>query len=294
MKIREVFAAGEKHGPTRCNLTGSVINCIIDKYRIGDKDMIEKKAVIFPAFTGEEERTAYIYLPPMAQACPELRFPVLYMFDGHNVFFDEDATYGKSWGMGEFLDYCDIPLIVAALECHHGENGARIHEYAPYSVDVPRHGHFQGCGRETMDWFVGVFKPMVDAYCPTLPDRKHTFIAGSSMGGLMSLFALAEYNDVFSRAAALSPSIGFAPSRCDEMIRNARFAPDTVLYMDMGEKELKSYRAAAPRWRGFCRLLQDKGVLLTSRIVPEGEHNEASWEKQNPFFISTLLYGLED
>jgi hypothetical protein len=63
--------------------------------------------------------------------------------------------------------------------------------------------------------------------------------------------------------------------------------------MDMGETELRS-RNAQSRWRSVCRLLLQKNVLLTARVVPGGEHNEASWEKQNPFFISTLLYGLED
>ena len=67
---------------------------------------------------GEEERRAYVYLPTMYEADPDRRYPVLYMFDGQNVFFDEDATYGKSWGMADYLDYTDTPLIVAAVECN--------------------------------------------------------------------------------------------------------------------------------------------------------------------------------
>ena len=171
--------------------------------------MIKKWNLRYPAAGGEEDRFAYIYLPAEAEEDPEARFPVLYMFDGHNVFFDEDATYGKSWGLGEYLDYTDTPLIVAALECNHGENFARIHEYAPYDFYAPRMGQIQGRGRDTMDWIVNSFKPIVDRLCPTLPDREHTFIAGSSMGGLMSLYALCAYNTVFSRCAALSPSIIF-------------------------------------------------------------------------------------
>ena len=78
--------------------------------------MIKKWRVKFPAQKGYDRRWAYVYLPTEARRDPERRFPVLYMFDGHNVFYDEDATYGKSWGMKEYLDYCDIPLIVAALK----------------------------------------------------------------------------------------------------------------------------------------------------------------------------------
>ena len=64
--------------------------------------MIDKWNITIPELTGEESRRAYIYLPDSWQRNPELRYPVLYMFDGHNVFFDEDATYGKSWGLGEY------------------------------------------------------------------------------------------------------------------------------------------------------------------------------------------------
>ena len=59
--------------------------------------MIKKWSVSYPAVNGTEQRRAYVYLPTMYEAEPDRRFPVLYMFDGQNVFFDEDATYGKSW-----------------------------------------------------------------------------------------------------------------------------------------------------------------------------------------------------
>ena len=70
----------------------------------------------YPAVNGTEQRRAYVYLPTMYEAQPERRFPVLYMFDGQNVFFNEDATYGKSWGVADYLEYTDTPLIVAAIE----------------------------------------------------------------------------------------------------------------------------------------------------------------------------------
>ena len=69
--------------------------------------MIKKWSIRYPALGGEEERRAYVYLPTMYEADPDRRYPVLYMFDGQNVFFDEDATYGKSWGVADYLDYTD-------------------------------------------------------------------------------------------------------------------------------------------------------------------------------------------
>lgn len=66
--------------------------------------MIEKWTTPIPKLSGREGRNVYVYVPDEAQENPEARYPVLYMFDGHNVFFDSDATYGKCWGMKEYLE----------------------------------------------------------------------------------------------------------------------------------------------------------------------------------------------
>ena len=61
--------------------------------------MLKKWNVVIPKLSGEKPRKAYIYLPEDYEKNTDKRYPVMYMFDGHNVFGDEDATYGKSWGM---------------------------------------------------------------------------------------------------------------------------------------------------------------------------------------------------
>ena len=252
--------------------------------------MIDTWNITIPELTGEEERRAYVYLPDALEDDPEQRYPVLYMFDGHNVFFDEDATYGKSWGLGEYLDAHETPLIVAAVECNHSPDNGRLSEYSPFSFRARGFGQVTGRGEVTMDWLSGTFKPFIDAHFPTLPDREHTFIAGSSMGGLMSLYALLAYNHVFSRAAALSPSLWCAPAQLEKLIREAEIAPDTVLYMDYGQREMDNHAKMSRRLSRTARLLLERGVLLDFRIVPGGEHCEASWERQIPFFMNTLLY----
>ena len=254
--------------------------------------MIEILSVTLPALTGSLPRRAYVYIPQAAEEDSERRFSVLYMFDGHNVFFDEHATYGKSWGMGEYLDAHGTPLIVAAVECDHDPNNGRLSEYAPYSFSNPRFGTIRGRGPRTMDWLIHSFKPEIDSRYPTLPDRQHTFIAGSSMGGLMSLYAVSCFNNTFSRAAVLSPSLNFGVPKLDRMLRRAEMGQDTVVYMDLGEAEM-DWPGMRLLFRHFNGLLLEKGVKLTSRVVPGGEHREASWEKQIPFFLPTLLYDPE-
>ena len=255
--------------------------------------MVEKWSVDYPAVNGWEKRDAYVYLPVMYDSEPERRFPVLYMFDGQNVFWDEDATYGKSWGLEKYLDENEIPLIVAALQCNTGANNERLAEYSPYRFDDPAFGHFDGKGQETLEWYIREFKPFLDENCRTLPDREHTMIGGSSMGGLMSLYALFQYGEVFSRAAALSPSIWVAPEKLAALVRRARLAPGTVLYMDYGSREMGRHQGMRRGFADFGAQIMARGVFLTQRIVPGGTHSEASWERQLPFMLGTLLFGLD-
>lgn len=255
--------------------------------------MIRKWTVNYPAVGGTEPRRVYVYLPTMYSREPHRRFPVLYMFDGQNVFFNEDATYGKSWGMGDYLDFCDVPLIVAAVECNAGAGNERLMEYSPYRFEDPEFGHFEAAGSATMGWFIHNFKPMIDRSFRTLPDRDHTMIAGSSMGGLMALYAVLHHNDVYGRGAALSPSLWVAPEKLLTLTARAKLAGGTVLYMDYGSREMGNHSGMRRSYAEITAKLLTRGIHLTSRIVPGGTHSESSWERQLPFVIPTLLYGPE-
>ena len=101
------------------------------------------------------------------------------------------------------------------------------------------------------------------------------------------------YNRVFSRAAALSPSVWAAAGRLDRMLKEVDIAPDTVVYMDYGENELYNHPGMVSRFSRVASILMERGVLLNCRIVPGGDHCEASWERQIPFFMDTPFYGLE-
>ena len=252
--------------------------------------MVKKWKVVFPAPTGPEERWAYIYLPESYYDHPRKRYPVLYMFDGHNLFSDEEATYGKSWGLSDYMDFTETQMIIAAVECNHSPDNGRLMEYAPFSFEDPGFGSIPGYGKETMEWLIHTFKPDIDRHYRTLKTRSHTFIGGSSMGGLMSLYAIIAYNEYFSGAAALSPSLWTQPEKIESMIRSIRVRRNTRIYMDYGSEELRNHPGMKKEFQKVVAMLLKKNIYLTSRIVPGGEHCEASWEKQIPFFMNTLLY----
>ncbi len=249
--------------------------------------MVYKWNVTIPTLSGQPPRRGYIYLPDYYDDDPTRRFPVMYMFDGHNVFFDSDATYGKSWGMNSYMSWTRTPLIIVAIECNHNGD-ERLFEYSPFDFENSTLGKVRGKGKLYMDWMVNTLKPEIDAKYRTMPDREHTLICGSSMGGLMALYGATQYNHVFQRAACLSPSLWVSPVGVVEMVARADIKNDTCIYMDYGSAEIFNHAASAETLISTAHLLLTKRVNLAFRIVPGGTHSEASWEQQIPIFMDCL------
>ena len=249
--------------------------------------MVKKWLVTIPKLSGDAQRRVYLYLPDSYQKDPERRYPVMYMFDGHYVFFDEDATYGKSWGMKKFMDESKKELIIVAVECNH-EGNHRLEEYSPVNFENATLGKIKGRGRVYMNWLVNTLKPEIDAKYRTLPDRLNTIICGSSMGGLMALYAATVYNHIFQRGACLSPSLWVSPGQLLALVARAHIRRDTCIYMDYGSEEMFNHAANAEALISTSHLLLTKRVNLALRVVPGGNHSEASWEKQIPIFMDCL------
>lgn len=233
------------------------------------------------------KRRAYLYLPRAYDEEPERRFPVLYMLDGQNVFLDSEASFGRSWRMYDFLNFTQAPVIVVAVESNPIGNN-RLCEYSPFTHTESDLGEIEGRGRIMMDWMVRKLKPTIDQRFRTLADREHTAIAGSSMGGLLSLYAACHYSSTFGLIACLSPSVWVDPDKVRAMLKRARIQDDTVVYMDYGADEMGNHEETAGVLPSVFQSLYAKGVNLTFRIVPHGVHSEACWEEQVPVFMQCL------
>ena len=251
--------------------------------------MIRISKIQIPTLPTEQPRRLYVYLPHDYYSSGR-RYPVLYMFDGHNVFYDGHATYGKSWGMKEYLARTKLPLMVVAVECN-PEGQRRMNEYSPWDIDViPELGHMEGLGKVTMDWICGTLKPEIDRRYRTMPDREHTLIAGSSMGGLMALYAVSAYNGVFSRAAALSACFWIGGEKLHALLSETPLIDVTRVYMDYGTAEdaPDNKEDIADMFRAAGELTRS-GASVAARAVPGAEHNEAAWEKRIPVFMEYLF-----
>ena len=243
-----------------------------------------------------KNRTLHIFLPEDYEGSGE-SYPVMYFFDGHNLFYDQDATYGKSWGLKEFLDRWDRKIIVVGIECGH-EGEERMAEYMPYPSPMrffrqlgPMMGH------DTMEWIVKEIKLWTDRNFRTMPQRETTAIGGSSMGGLMSLYASYKYNAYFSKAACVSSSIGFCPFSVYKDLDRAEILPATRVYLSWGTaeapgvKDEKSEDRSSGTYRrnkAVANKLEAKGASVMLYCQVEGRHCEADWEKQIPVFMNWL------
>ena len=247
--------------------------------------MVKEFQVTLPFSTGDEPRSAFVYLPRGYGKNKSARYPVIYMFDGHNLFDDGRATFGKSWGLADFLDGQNIKVIIAAVECNHSGNG-RLEEYSPVNFRYDDE-KIKGRGDAYMQWLVNSFKPMIDENYRTLPDRGHTAVCGSSMGGLMSLYALARYGEYFSKGGALSPSL-WACGGVPDFVKKSSFKGVT-LYTDYGSKEFSNHKNMRAIFAATVSALIERGAAVTARVVRGGTHCEECWQKALPYLFAALF-----
>ena len=242
-----------------------------------------------------ENRRLHIYLPEDYYQSTE-RYPVMYFFDGHNLYFDADATYGKAWGLKAFLDSWEKKMIVVGMECSHTGN-ERLEEYLPYPASETFFGPLEVRGDETLEWILREVKPMIDWEYRTIPFRECTGIAGSSMGGLMAIRAAVHYNRWFSKAACLSSAIGFCPDGVMADVYGSEINPDTRMYLSWGSREAwgehdplhEDARSESYQWNhAVARRIGQCGGAAWACCQEGGGHSEADWEKLVPDFMDFL------
>lgn len=237
----------------------------------------------FPFGNRGASRTLHVYLPD-AYDWREEKYPVMYFFDGQNLYSDFDATYGTSWAMKAFLDSWGKEMIMVGIECSH-EGDGRLDEYSPWPMDIIGH-HCKGYGEDTMQWIIKEVKPMIDRSFRTWTHREATAIAGSSMGGLMALYAVVKHNDVFGKAACVSSSIAPCRKMMKALIDETELSADTRIWLSYGEAEdSEANRLAHDE---VARSLEAQHVALRRFLQPKGQHNEYFWRLQVPAFMSFL------
>jgi predicted alpha/beta superfamily hydrolase len=225
-------------------------------------------------------RRISIYLPP-SYAGSRKRYPVLYMHDGQNVF-DEATSFSGEWGVDETLDSLGArfgELIVVAID-----NGGdkRLNEYAPY--DMEQHG--KGEGEAYVSFLANTLIPHINTHYRTLRAARSTFIAGSSMGGLISFYAMLRYPNRFGAAGVFSPAFWINPAILHPDPRKAKKVKGRI-YFFAGQQE--SERMVPDMLQVFEQMQQHSGAEMQTVIRAEGTHSEATWRGEFPLFYEWLM-----
>lgn len=217
--------------------------------------------VLQVAFEGVT-RAIRVYHPPGYDENPLRRFPVLYMQDGKNLFFPEEAFAGNEWRVDETMDRLDRMNAIRKCVVVGIAPGDRMREYTKPGYDD--YGRF----------VVEKLKPLVDQHVRTRPEPSATVVMGSSLGGVAALHLGWRWPHVFGRVAAMSSTFGVF----DDLFERVRDEPkkDLLVYLDSGWPKDNFEATNAMRdlllHKGF-RL----GVDLLQFSFPEGLHDEDSW-----------------
>ena len=251
-----------------------------------------------------EPRHVDVWLPPGCAAEEGRRFPVIYMHDGQNLFDPTLAYTGVDWGLDEVIVHLAgggkiAEVIVVGI----WNTPRRKQEYMPQKPAEGPEGHrvraqlAEEYGGEPLSdrylrFLVEEVKPFVDAMYRTLPERESTFIMGSSMGGLISLYALCEYPEVFAAAGCLSTHWPAGEGVMVEYLRRALPRPGKHrVYFDHGTETLDAtYEAYQRRVDKLMRAARYReGVDWITRKFPGAEHTERAWQERVHIPLQFLL-----
>jgi predicted alpha/beta superfamily hydrolase len=209
---------------------------------------------------------------------------VLYLQDGQNLF-DPKESFAGSWRVDLAMNRAAARGLEGIAVGVHNAGERRVAEYSPFDDpdgEPGRGGHYVSHLADTI-------KPLVDGRFRTLPSPEATGVVGSSMGGLISLFAFFSRPDIFGILGALSPSLWFAGRAIFGLLETAPFHPGR-LYLDVGRLEGAETLENARRLRD---LLRARGYVEGERLRyvedRSGRHEEAAWRRRFRAALPFLL-----
>lgn len=238
-------------------------------------------------------RTVRIYTPDAYDREPERRFPVAYLQDGQHVFAHPESAKYDTWGANEAIEQLAAegrtePWILVAAD--HGSD--RFAEYSPW--DEPRLG-VTAKGPATVKFLTDELKPFVDRHYRTKREPEQTAVMGSSLGGLISLFAGWSRPDVFGRIGGFSPTVMWSLGRLSQEWSRPT-GKWSRIYLDVGTLE-GVYTANLPldypsSVHAFWKHLKAIGYEdweLKLVVEQNGAHHETDWRRRFPEAMAWLL-----
>lgn len=243
-------------------------------------------------------RTLRVWLPPGYDANPNARYPILYMHDGQNCFDRATSAFGNEWQIDETLtkliaDKRIPPIIVVGID-NGGAN--RLNEL----TYVPDADHRGGQGAVYADFLLNEVKPFIDKTYRTHPDQAHTFLGGSSLGGLASLDISRRHPSSFAGIIAMSPTLHWADRiLLKEIGKNPGGLAGARIWIDMGTREGgPNPKPGTPEQNdSYVAQIRSLDESLTQHHIDHHlvidqkhpDHNEPAWAARFPQAIEYIL-----
>ncbi|OQY95086.1 MAG: hypothetical protein B6D37_06860 [Sphingobacteriales bacterium UTBCD1] len=231
------------------------------------------------------KRRIWIYLPA-GYDTSTISYPVLYMQDGQNIF-DNATSYSGEWGVDECIDSMKKKCIVVAVD---NGQGKRLNEYCPYNFSLTGiaagYSSRKGEGKRYVKFLVKTLKPYIDRRYRTLRDKDHTFIAGSSMGGLISMYAVLKFPGVYGAAGVFSPAFWVGPKIFKDIRKKGKRVHSKIFFY-AGKKEGDSM--VPDMLKAMKEMNETSHSVMTAVIRDEGRHNEQAWRKEFPLFYQWVM-----
>jgi predicted alpha/beta superfamily hydrolase/uncharacterized protein involved in tolerance to divalent cations len=249
----------------------------------------------------DNRRDILVYLPPSYQGSIR-RYPVIYMHDGQNLF-DAATSYAGEWYADETMEELADEGIEAIIVGIPNMGERRFHEYMPF----PEPNLQDAQGDVYVTFIADALKPVIDRDFRTLPDPASTGIAGSSLGGLISLYAMFRRPDVFGLAGVFSPALRWGRRGIFAFMQQAPFAQGKI-YLDVGTAEGIGLAAGHSSQQTFAyqymnqvrkmnALLLKKGYRAGENLLyleaEGGIHHESAWARRLPDALRFLLRGAD-
>src|SRR3954470_117292 len=203
-----------------------------------------------------------VYLPPGYNENTLKRYPVLYMHDGANLFFPDEAFAGQDWEVNDTLEVLDTMNLIDRVIVVGVYAEDRMNEYTKPG--------YEAYGK----MLTGSLKPLVDKSFRTLTTPANTAVMGSSLGGVVSMYLAWQYPEVFGKAACLSSTFGYK----DDLLKRISTEPRRALqlYVDTGWPD-DNYEEGQTMRDTLIEHGWRPGIDLLYLPFPHGEHNEANW-----------------
>ncbi|MFZ1495732.1 MAG: alpha/beta hydrolase-fold protein, partial [Saprospiraceae bacterium] len=214
------------------------------------------------------------------------QYPVIYMQDGQNLF-DNAAPFGN-WGMDKKMavltDMGAGDFIIVCVD--HAESD-RILEYNPYRKTSIGFGE----GKKYVRFLADTLKPFIDKKYRTKTERQFTGVGGSSMGGLISIYAGLMLPKIFGRLLVFSPSLWVSANILSDSVRYTNI-DDTRVYIYAGGNEGSSMIPNAQRFRTALEQqgIGEESIDIFFSIDPDGKHTESRWGAEFPKAIKWLFF----